>query len=143
MIDFTVGPGKLFINHRASYLAWVVSASISIRIFMSALRTIQLFKKTMMSLSEQFLRDFFGCSVNPKAKDYFVPFFIGTMELAVYPVLITAAAWVPLGGWLTMKTAAAWRWQVSNDSEAYMRFLLGNALVLFVSFLLSRMVKSS
>jgi hypothetical protein len=68
--------------------------------------------------------------------------FIGTIEIIIYSVLISIGSWQPIGGWLAVKTAAAWRWEATHDSQSYMRFLLGNTLVIFASFWLAPMIKS-
>jgi hypothetical protein len=66
---------------------------------------------------------------------------IGIIELAIYPLLISLRAWQAIGGWLVIKTAAGWRWQVERDNEGYVRFLLGNALVIFFSFWLAYQIR--
>ena len=72
-------------------------------------------------------------------KDYWVPTIVGTAELAIYPALITLAAWHAVGGWIAIKTAMEWRFR--GVQGAYTRFILGNALVIFTAFLLASMIK--
>jgi hypothetical protein len=73
-------------------------------------------------------------------RDYWVPTLVGTLELLIYPVLISLGAWQAIGGWLVIKTAAGWRWEQNQDRQGYTNFLFGNAMVIFVSFLLTRMI---
>jgi hypothetical protein len=62
------------------------------------------------------------------------------MELAIYPFLILSSHFEAIGGWLGLKTAAGWRWQQNQDRQGYTNFILGNALVIFASFLLTHLV---
>ena len=67
------------------------------------------------------------------------------MELSLYPFLIATGQWLSIGRWPGM-TAAGWRWQTKEDTEAYMReaymrFFLGNALVIVCSFILAHMIR--
>ena len=73
-------------------------------------------------------------------RDYVVPFLVGTLELALYPVLVSLGSWQAIGAWIGVKTAAGWRWQQNADRQAYTNFLLGNALVIFAAFWLTPMV---
>jgi hypothetical protein len=69
----------------------------------------------------------------------FVITFVGTIELSIYPILISLAASQPIFGWLAVKTAAGWRWK--GEKTRITRFILGNAMVIFVSFFLTPMIK--
>jgi hypothetical protein len=73
--------------------------------------------------------------------DYLVPTLVGTLELTVYPILVSLGSWQAVSGWLRVKTAAGWRWQQNQDRQGYTNFLLGNALVMVGSFSLAPMVK--
>lgn len=66
--------------------------------------------------------------------DLWIPFFIGVIELTVYPVLLVLGQILIIGGWLGIKTAGGWMgWQASRTS--FNRFLLFNLLNLLVSYL--------
>lgn len=71
-------------------------------------------------------------------RDYFHPWILGTLELGAYAILIAADKWLPIGAWLAYKTyGASPKWE---DRGVYNRFLIGNALVLLGSFIVSRAV---
>src|SRR3989442_3238203 len=55
--------------------------------------------------------------------DLWIPFVIGVIELAVYPVLLVLGQIAIIGGWIGVKTAGGWMgWQASRTS--FNRFLL-------------------
>jgi len=67
--------------------------------------------------------------------DYFLSSLVGTVELFVFPILMSFAKWEVIGFWIIVKTAGSWGlWQKSRT--AYNRFLLGNILSLAVSYLI-------
>jgi hypothetical protein len=67
--------------------------------------------------------------------DYWLPLIVGLFELSSYPIIMASNNWSFIGLWLGIKTASTWgTWQKSRT--AYNRFLLGNLIVLFVSFCL-------
>jgi hypothetical protein len=63
------------------------------------------------------------------------PTILGTLELFAYPVLMKFQAWPIIGAWLGFKTLAQWDAWKRGRAE-YNLFLIGNALVLVVSFLI-------
>jgi hypothetical protein len=68
------------------------------------------------------------------ARDYWLNFFIGVAELCAYPVLIASGQVEVIGGWVAIKTAGQWQaWQKCRTS--FNRFLLGNILILAISYL--------
>ena len=70
--------------------------------------------------------------------DFWHPFILGFLELLAYPVLLKTHAWSFIGAWLGFKALAQWKgWGESRP--AYNRFLIGNAIVLLLSFLLVRL----
>ena len=82
---------------------------------------------------------FFSWTHNSKLDDYFLSSVIGIIELLSFPVMIVADKWNFIGVWLGIKTAAHWDgW--SRSRTPFVRFLVGNALVIFVSFFLSQFV---
>jgi len=67
--------------------------------------------------------------------DYFLSTIVGIAELFAFPVLIARGKWHFIGYWLLIKTATQWGvWQKSRT--AYNRFLFGNILSLFFSYIL-------
>ena len=74
-------------------------------------------------------------------KDFFAPTITGSIELAVFPLLIVLATWSPIAWWLTIKTAVQWeRWKRA-DRTSYNRFVVGNALVIGASVFLTHLIK--
>ena len=126
------------IAHPWHYVFLVAGASVIIRAVMSTIRTIQI-NQRVEGFWPKWKQDFLSNSQEQVAiKDYFLPTILGTIELSIYPLLIASASWQAIGGWLAFKTAAGWRWE--GNAESYMRFLVGNAIVIFASFLLTHMV---
>ena len=66
--------------------------------------------------------------------DYLAPFVLGFLELVTFPVLFAASLDTYVGAWLGLKVVANYKhW--SDDAIKFNSFLLGNALVLLLSFL--------
>jgi hypothetical protein len=117
--------------HPWQYLGWLTLVTIMIKTIISSVRVVQ--RDGWVGILTNWFKDFFN-------KDYWVATFVGTLELAIFPVLISLGAWQAIGGWLGIKTAAGWRWRDPKDSQGYTNFLFGNALVIFWSFFFSRMI---
>lgn len=65
--------------------------------------------------------------------DLWIPFGIGVIELAAYPVLLVIGQLLIIGGWIGIKTAGSWMgWKASRTS--FNRFLLFNLLNIFVAY---------
>jgi hypothetical protein len=148
-MNFSIGPTKFSFGHPVQYLFYWALFTLLIRFLMSCQRITELSgwrhpgvscKNACKNACKNLWRDFIGRSLNLKPRDYLVPMYIGTIELLIYPLLISLNAWQAVGGWIAIKTAAGWRWQTAGDAQGYMRFLLGNALVIFLSFLLAQMI---
>jgi hypothetical protein len=120
-----VGKIHFAITYPCLYGLSFIIANALIRVSMCALRTWQLYCGWPPDFGRVLLRDICGQADIPKARDFLLPMFIGIIEVALYPVLIATTAWTPIGGWLAIKTAANWRWQATQDTQSYMRFLLG------------------
>ena len=68
------------------------------------------------------------------------PTILGTLELLAYPVLMSVQAWPVIGAWLGFKTLAQWdAWK--QGRAQYNQFLIGNALVVMLSFVLAHLVR--
>jgi hypothetical protein len=71
--------------------------------------------------------------------DYSLPFWLGLLELYTYPILIATDALSIIGAWIAFKAVAQWGgWR--EQRVTFNRFLLGNALVVVIAYLLSRYV---
>ena len=93
-----------------------------------------------LSFWKAWCQSFSSWSGNSKKDDYWLPFFVGWIELYFYPILMVNASWQVIGFWIGVKTASQWRtW--GRSRTPYNRFLLGNLLGLVVSLFLSRLVK--
>jgi hypothetical protein len=63
------------------------------------------------------------------------PFILGTIELTIFPILMTKETAIYIGGWITIKTVSSFKlWE--KDRDIYQRFLIGNAMVLITSYAL-------
>jgi hypothetical protein len=64
--------------------------------------------------------------------DYLAPFFLGFLELFMFPILFAAGLQLYVGAWIGLKLVAQYKhW--ADDRNAFNAFLVGNALVLTIS----------
>ncbi len=121
-----------------TYLFKVFVVALIVRILMSLLRAME--RPTGEKYLHTVLMLFRGRGVSGSTEQYLVPdywhpFFLGTFELLAYPILMKTDNWQFIGAWLAFKTLAQWKaW--SEDRVSFNRFLIGNALVLLLSFLI-------
>jgi hypothetical protein len=113
---------------------WWVFSTIVIRLIMSAARAGQSDKRVVDGFGRTWWNDL-------RSLDHLVRFLVGTIELAIYPILIWLGSWQSITAWLGIKTATGWRWQPNQDRQDYTSFLLGDALVIFGSFLLTPLIE--
>jgi hypothetical protein len=75
--------------------------------------------------------------------DYWYNFWLGLLEILSYPILMVTGSWTIIGAWIGFKAVA--QWKAWNENRApFQRFLIGNALVVLVSFLvMTRFVKDT
>ena len=103
MFGFISGK-EVWLAHPWWYVFWVTLASILIRAVMSAVRAAQRKKETIGPLWIRWTDDL-------KEHRYLVPTLVGTMELQIYPVLISSGNLQAIGWWLGIKIAGGWRWR--------------------------------
>ena len=79
------------------------------------------------------LKGWFPEDYEGKRSDLTLPFWVGLLELLVYPLLLTAPEGTTIiGAWIGFKTIAQWkRW--TDDRVRFQRYFLGNALVIIAS----------
>ena len=122
-----------------SYLPLVLGLALGVRTFMSLLRAVErpagnqyLWIAGLLFLGRGLPAPHGG--QQDLVPDYWHPFILGLFELMAYPVLMATGNWRFVGAWLAFKTLAQWKhW--AKYRVAFNRFLIGNALVLFCSFL--------
>jgi len=110
----------------------VIGLSVLIRVVLSALRASEHPKKRRQAFID-ILHGFRSDSqIEP---DYWQPCLLGVLELSVYPILLASGKPEYIGAWLLFKTIPRFgSWE--KHRNVYQRFLIGNALVLIVSFVL-------
>lgn len=111
--------------------------SLVIRTILSALRAWEIENENLeISFRVAFRNSFVGRGFGEDRwyqNDYWHPFTLGALELAAYPILLAGNKPEYIAGWLVLKTLPRWgRWE--EKRTAYNRFLVGNALVLLVSY---------
>ncbi len=138
--------GGWSIGHPACYVGSALALSTLVRVILSVVRAL---KPARAEYSGRYLFSrgglrFIGVFICSSAKEFWPhrtfdldPFIVGTLELAGYPVLMKLQAWPVIGAWLGFKTVAQWDAWRTGRSE-YNQFLIGNALVLCLSLLLTR-----
>jgi len=118
------------------YLGLALLLSFSVRIVSGLLRGIELSSKPD---NPRYWRCFWqsvrGYDQDPYKADYWFPYIIGVIEFLIYPFLIKAGLWLGIGLWITLKTVPQWEdWK--KNRPVFNRFLIGNALVIILSFVL-------
>ena len=122
--------------------------SASIRVLLTFFRGFQLVHENDEGIREfirYFARIFLGLShsgvdkkLKPEEKerargDYLTAYVLGVIELAAFPFLFAAELYVYVGAWIGLKVVAQYKhW--TEDRGSFTGFLVGNALVLILSF---------
>ena len=116
------------------YSVRVVLASLLVRIVIAALKAATSCERAH-GFPDELWRCFRGFGLREDTLvDHWHPFVLGLFELSAYPVLMVTGHWSFIGAWLAFKTIAQWkRW--TEERTSFNRFLIGNALVLFLSLL--------
>jgi hypothetical protein len=124
------------------YVLAVIGATLLIRVIMCYLRCIEktrsphVPRRMLWSAILGFARKDDSWEIR-ELSDFLFPFWVGTFELAVYPLLMSAGGTTPIGAWIGLKTVAQWnRWR--EDRSPFNRYLIGNALTLVGSYLIAR-----
>lgn len=79
-----------------------------------------------------------GKHLKEKEPDYWRPFILGFLELFIYPILMFTGGWKFIGAWLSFKTFGQWaEWKTNRNT--FNVFLIGNALILVVSYVFMRL----
>jgi len=121
------------------FLLWITTIfifTLLVRLILSIFRMLEakdIIKN--MACFKIFIKLLWGFSGNPKLDDYWLSALVGFSELAVFPVLIFKHKWYYIGFWILIKTTANWgKWKQSRTN--FNRFLVGNILSLFFSYLI-------
>lgn len=132
--------GAWQIDKPVVFVASVFLACFAVRMLLAFMKTLESCG-SMSALGSEFRKCLRGRgSKDPQNDDYWHPFILGLFELSAFPVLMVTEHWTFIGAWLAFKTLSQWKtWE--DKRKAFNRFLIGNALVLFLSLLwLSRYV---
>ncbi len=117
------------------YLALVILCSLAVRLVSCTMKALEERLKAGHPFWVSFLHAFRGVGARcTEDDDYWHPFILGVLEFGAYPILMVTGNWAFIGAWLAFKTVARWR-RWSRTRAPYNRFLIGNALVLLLSFL--------
>ncbi|MDD5005877.1 MAG: hypothetical protein PHS93_05165 [Candidatus Omnitrophica bacterium] len=134
------------------YVILVIAFALFVRIVVNMLKTdailqgkadakgynlSKIYKKKGMEL---FSNLFLSQERHAKLNDYFLPTILGGLELYVYPAIIVWGKWSLIAAWIVIKIALHWdRWQKSHRPP-YVRFLVGNALVVLLAIYLTKFI---
>ncbi|MBL6613371.1 MAG: hypothetical protein ISP45_05155 [Reyranella sp.] len=116
------------------YFFWVLCFALCVRLISCALRSFELWGDNKgANFWGLVWRSFKGVhEQGSKESDFWFPYILGCLELLAYPILIKTGAFTVIGAWLGFKTLAQWEhWKVRR--QAFNRFLIGNALIVFAS----------
>lgn len=125
------------ITNACKYVALVFLLSLIIRGIISCLRALELAHRGDGTFGEfrvhvwHSFRGFHPRGAWSEGKDYYsdywLPFIIGWLELAAYPIIMATGTWEIIGAWIGLKTLAQWRVWGENRS-VFNRYLIGSAL---------------
>jgi hypothetical protein len=73
----------------------------------------------------------------PIAADHWLGFWLGLLELLAYPILLKSDHAAYIGAWLAFKTAHRWGYAPGYKRGTYNRYLLANALIICISYLIA------
>jgi hypothetical protein len=128
------------------YVAIAFGLSALVRLTITALRCYEFVDNPKWSCSKVFTffwRQMVGRSATsprsdvPTSPDYFAAFVVGWLEFMIYPFLFVAGAYTFVGAWVGLKTIALHQsW--ATDRTLFNHYLIGNALVLVLSFVCLR-----
>ncbi len=126
--------GMWQVQNVLAYLFSVVVACLIVRIIIVALKAMNSCEN-ISNYANEFWRCFLGFGSNEEAyNDNWHSFILGLFELSAFPVFMVTNHWSFIGAWFAFKTIAQWkRW--SEKRKDFNRFLIGNALILFLSYL--------
>lgn len=136
-----------------AYIGWILVSALIIRIILSLLKAAAIRQGEADEVDkegdiikrfshpggltrwEAIWQSFCSWAHHKNIDDYGIPICIGIIELSLYPILMLADKWIVIGAWLGVKTATQWKgWRAGRTP--YNRFLLGNILVIAISFFL-------
>jgi hypothetical protein len=142
---------KVKISNLILYIVLILLLSVVLRSIISAMRALEVRfhpvgkdedkEKGDKFIKKDFFNRFFivfnGFSKEDPTPDLWYNFIIGTIELAIFPVLISASQYPMIGAWIAFKTVAQWeKW--NKNRLVFNRFLIATAFVLIVSYCLAK-----
>jgi hypothetical protein len=119
------------------YLAGAFIFALIIRLFLSALNAWEyshLFGKTFWWAWKTYFKGVHQTD-DPAGlirSDFWLPTFIGFLELITFPILLQTGSWTVIGAWIGFKTVAQWNVWTRSRSQ-FNRYLIGTALVVMMS----------
>lgn len=124
------------------YIVLVFLGALFVRLFMSTWRNFD----SENSSKKRFYAIFWGIGYIVKDKDserrvaadYWLGFIIGMVELLSYPVLFLSNHANFIGAWLAFKTVNRWGYAPGYNRGHFNRYLVANALILIISFILAK-----
>lgn len=129
------------ISSPSAYLASVLASALAVRVASAALKAAE--APAAPASSQRWARAFLNALKGrglsePRDDDHWHPFVLGCFELATFPVMMATENWTFVGAWLGFKALAQWgRWK--DHRPAFNRFLIGNAAVLCLAYLLAHL----
>jgi hypothetical protein len=121
------------------FILWITTIlmfTLLVRLILSIFRMLEAkYIIKDVSCSKIFCKLLWGFSGDPKLDDYWLSALVGFSELVIFPILIFKHKWYYIGFWILIKTTANWgKWKQSRT--IFNRFLFGNILSLFFSYLI-------
>lgn len=126
------------------YIGFAILLSLIIRLFLCVFKAKALIKGEAdtngnalkgENFGKIFRQSFFSNSGDVKIDDHWLPFFMGLIELILFPFFMAQGYWTVIIGWIGLKALGSWGGQ--NTRTAYNRFLFGNIITLIASVVLA------
>lgn len=115
-------------------LALAVAVSLVVRLSLSLMHASELVERPRRYWL--WVWQIFSGFAHPTHRDHLQSFFLGALEAFAYPALMAADKPLWIGAWIVLKALP--RFVLSRERhQGYQRFLIGNALVLILSFVVS------
>ncbi|MBN2178084.1 MAG: hypothetical protein JW743_01470 [Deltaproteobacteria bacterium] len=134
------------IDSSCCYILLVVALSIIIRLILCFFKAKAIVKGEIAKpeneaefkdrdIKSLIKESFLSNSGDIRIDDHWLPFFIGIIELVVFPFFMTLGYWKAIIGWIGIKALSTWGGR--NTRTAYNRFLFGNILSLIASIIIA------
>lgn len=130
----TPGLLEITIARPIGFLLFAMGSPLVVRVILAFLSSLYSSKKIpAQTFSSEFLGFVFGAG--GRDPDYWSGYFVGVVELVIFPFLLAAGGWTVIGAWIAGQTAIGWKhWHGPELRIRFNHFLIATGLVLMLSY---------